>query len=60
MFQTNTKWVEVERFLWVCRGCSRECRVCSQVQPLQQEKCDHSDDHVEKFLKKYGKQIGGD
>lgn len=60
MFVTYTEWTEVGRFLWVCRGCSRECQVNSQTKPKDQEECDHSQKSTDMILAKYGGQIRGD
>ena len=59
MFIANTNWVEVQHCLWVCRGCSKECKVVSMMQPRQREDCDHSEEQVKKITSEYGGQVQG-
>lgn len=60
MFTANTCWVEVQHCLWVCRGCSRACRIVNMMQPKQHEDCDHSEESVKQITREYGGPIGGD
>lgn len=58
MFVTFTEWTEVERFFWVCNGCSRECAINSHTKPIGKEECDHSDERLKEILAKYGGRVG--
>ena len=59
MFVTYTEWIEVERFIWVCHGCSRECEIGSKERPQDQQECDHSEERVKEIIAPYGAQLGG-
>ena len=54
----KTKWREVQKFLWTCDGCCRECMlVCKE--PIQEQDCSGSNERILQIVKECKGMIQG-